>query len=89
MGREGGPTVSEKEAQERSIRKAEKKAKKAGQRNISRENRAKGLSKAPEGWSKGVKKGEYGEDIFEGIVHAKYPALFKKHLGYLESHIKS
>lgn len=89
MGRKSGPPISEKEAQERSIRKAERKAKKAAKRAIVREARAKGQAKGPEGWAKGIQKGQYGEDVFDGKVHAKWPALFKKHLGYLESHIKA
>jgi hypothetical protein len=85
-----GPSISEQEARERSIRKTEKKAKKAARKAIKREAIAKGiLPKEPEGWSKGIQKGEYGQDIFDGKVHAKWPALFKKHLGYLEAHIKS
>ena len=89
MGKRG-PLLSEEEARERAIRKAEKKAKKAARKAVKREAKAKGiLPKEPEGWSKGVRKGEYGQDIFNGKVHAKWPALFKKHLGYLESHIKA
>lgn len=89
MGKRG-PTLSEKEAHEVAIRKAEKKAKKAAQRATARDAKAKGISpKEPEGWSKGVQKGEYGQDVFDGKVHAEWLALFKKHLGYLEAHIKA
>jgi hypothetical protein len=88
MGKKG-PQLSEQEARERSIKKAEQKARKAAKRAIAREARAKAGPKEPEGWSKGIQKGEYGEDIFDGKVHAKWPSLFKKHIGYLESHIKA
>lgn len=89
MGRKSGPPVSDKEAQEQQIRKAERKAKKAARRSVAREAKAQGQSKESGGWSNGIQKGEYGQDIFDGKVHAKWPALFKKHLEYLESHIKA
>lgn len=89
MGRKSGPSVSDREAQEPHVREAPKKAKTAAERSIAREAKAKGQSKQPEGWSDGIQKGEYGQDIFDGEVDAKWPALFKKHLEYLESHIKA
>lgn len=89
MGKKG-QTLTEQEARDRDIHRAEKKAKKAAKRAITREARANGvLPKEAEGWSKGIQKGEYGQDIFDGKVHAKWPSMFKQQLGLLESHIKS
>jgi flagellar biosynthesis/type III secretory pathway protein FliH len=88
MGKKGRP-LTEEQTRERDLKKAEGKAKKAAKRAIVREARAKGQRPVEEGWSKGIQKGEYGQDIFDGKVHAKWPSMFKKHLGILEAHIKS
>jgi hypothetical protein len=81
--------LTEAQARELAIRKAERKAKKAAKRAVEREARANGTAPKIEGWAKGIQKGEYGQDIFDGKVHAKWPSMFKKHLGILEAHIKA
>lgn len=82
------PTLTPEQARERALRQAARKAKKAARRAITREARAAGIVPDVPGWA-GPEKGEYGQDIFDGKVHAKWPSLFKKHLGILESHVKA
>lgn len=76
------------QTRELAIRVAERRAKKHAKRTVTREARATGTAPILEGWAKNIQKGQYGQDIFDGKVHAKWPSMFKKHLGVLETHIK-
>lgn len=82
MGKDG-PRLTKEQTREHDLKKAEGKAKKM------REARAKGTKPVEEEWSKGIQKGEYRQDIFDGKVDVEWPRMFKKHLGVLEAHIKS